>query len=251
MIRSFTVALLLSSVFPAYADVIELKTGQRVEGTFKQGTAASISVEVAGQTLTIEVEKVRAIYFGAAPAPVAQQPSARDEAMKALRGLRSVSQAGITYRDYAPRVSDAKILVDRYAAEPDPSPAKVAITDTMAFYVYAASAWNGQISKSYAGLGSNPLIAQCPPLKAKLDEPPIVRMPPDTSMYRDVSVSFHVPIIWSCASDKLAEAEKLLGSGLAAPAAPMAPSVSGPRPAPEWCKAENVVWLGDRCVEKK
>jgi hypothetical protein len=29
-------------------------------------------------------------------------------------------------------------------------------------------------------------------------------------------------------------------------------STPGPgRPAPDWCKAENVVWLGDRCVERK
>jgi hypothetical protein len=52
---------------PAPADVIELKTGQRVEGTFKQGTPTRISLEVGGQTITFEVEKVRAIYFGVAP----------------------------------------------------------------------------------------------------------------------------------------------------------------------------------------
>lgn len=36
------------------------------------------------------------------------------------------------------------------------------------------------------------------------------------------------------------------------PPAPIDPSAtSPPRPAPDWCKAENVVWQGDRCVEKK
>jgi hypothetical protein len=75
-------ALSLCSGLPAYADVLELKTGQRVEGTFKQGTAANISVEVAGQTITIELEKVRAIYFGAAPAPT-PKPAATQAAPQA------------------------------------------------------------------------------------------------------------------------------------------------------------------------
>lgn len=65
---------------PAYADVIELKTGQRVEGTLKQATPASVSVEVGGQTITFTGDKVRAIYFGVAPAPVTKSaaPPAAD-----------------------------------------------------------------------------------------------------------------------------------------------------------------------------
>jgi hypothetical protein len=33
---------------------------------------------------------------------------------------------------------------------------------------------------------------------------------------------------------------------------PLPPAAtSEPRPAPDWCKAENLVWRGDSCVEKK
>ena len=29
------------------------------------------------------------------------------------------------------------------------------------------------------------------------------------------------------------------------------PSVKASRPAPDWCKTENLVWQGDKCMEKK
>lgn len=66
----------------AAADVVELKTGQRVDGTLRQATPASVSIEVGGQTITFEGEKVRAIYFGVAPAStsMAATPSLRAEA---------------------------------------------------------------------------------------------------------------------------------------------------------------------------
>ena len=126
----------------AFADVIELKTGQRVEGTLKQATPAGVSIEVGGQTITFEGERVRAIYFGTAPAPIVAQPTPRDEAMKALRGLRSVTEGGINQRDYAPRASDAKIVVDRYRADVPADVARDAISESPGFYVFAATAWN-------------------------------------------------------------------------------------------------------------
>jgi len=112
------IVLSLMAVAPSLADVVELKTGQRVEGTFKQATPSGIVIEVGGQIITFEQEKVRAIYFGPAPAPTQSQPSALAEAMKALKAIQFVTYGGVSYRDYAPRVSDAKIVVDRYLQEP-------------------------------------------------------------------------------------------------------------------------------------
>ena len=51
-------------------DTLELKTGERIEGAFKQATSAGAVIEVAGQPITIPHERVRAIYFGSAPGPV-------------------------------------------------------------------------------------------------------------------------------------------------------------------------------------
>jgi hypothetical protein len=97
------------------ADTIELKTGERVEGAFRQATSAGVVVEVAGQPITIALEKVQAIYFGAAP-PVrtAAESTRAQEVIDSLTALRSVTASGISYRDYAPRVLDTRVKVDRY-----------------------------------------------------------------------------------------------------------------------------------------
>ena len=68
-------AFLIVFISLASADVVELKTGQRVEGTFKQATPAGIVIEVGGQTITFKQEKVQAIYFGSAPASQQQRVS--------------------------------------------------------------------------------------------------------------------------------------------------------------------------------
>jgi hypothetical protein len=214
----FLAAVLLAGV--VRADVIELKTGQRVEGTLTQTTSVSVVVEVGGQTITFDREKVRAIYFGAAPAASLAQPSARDEAMKALKGLRSVAQGGIAYRDYAPRVSDAKIVVDRYLGEGQESPDRAPIRESMEYYVYAASAWNSSVSRSgYEEIAVNPLMQRCQPLMAELgrsqrDDALLWRSTDPRMRLMTAGIligSRGVPIIWACAADKITEAEKLLG----------------------------------------
>ena len=45
------------------ADVVELKTGERLEGTFKQANAAGVVIEVGGQAINMPLEKVRAMFF--------------------------------------------------------------------------------------------------------------------------------------------------------------------------------------------
>jgi TonB family protein len=47
------------------ADTIELKSGERIEGTFKQATSAGPVIEVGGQSITIPLGRLQAIYFGA------------------------------------------------------------------------------------------------------------------------------------------------------------------------------------------
>ena len=243
MKRLLTVVLLLVAS-PAGADVIELKTGQRIEGALKQATPASVAVEVGGQTITFEGEKVRAIYFGAAPAS-ATPPKLSQDALRALKGLESVTKGGVTYRDYGPRVSDAKITVDRYLQAPEDSgtPAKTSLSDAMGLYVFAGAAWSARITNDTSGIISHPMIERCPALRDKVSGMPVTGNA-FADVPRGVRISFEIQTIWSCASDQLTEAEKLLGSG-------SSPSIAGPRPAPDWCKTDNVVWQGDRCVEKK
>lgn len=165
------VLLMLAIAPAAWADVVELKTGQRVEGTFRGADAASVRIEIGGQVLTFKPEQVRAIYYGTAPA--AAESSARDEALKALKALRSIAQVltTLTYRDYAPRVSDTRIIVDRYLQEKGGDAGiKGAIAQSMHFYMLAGLAWDAELARgpavtlAYLRVGSDPAVAQCEPV---------------------------------------------------------------------------------------
>ena len=69
----------MATVSGTFADVVELKTGQRIEGTFKGADDASVRIEVGGQVVTFTPEQVRAIYYGSSPAhaPANADPGAR------------------------------------------------------------------------------------------------------------------------------------------------------------------------------
>jgi hypothetical protein len=119
MSRVLTIAVfVLIAASSALADVIELKTGQRVEGTLKQATPASVSVEVGGQTITFTGDKVRAIYFGAAPAPQAR-PSARSSSAPDRFVLWSTMNGTIMRRPEIKNVGvhDSEKECDKMAAE--------------------------------------------------------------------------------------------------------------------------------------
>jgi hypothetical protein len=201
--------LLSLGVARASADVVELKNGQRVEGTFKGGDDSAVKIEIGGQVITFKPDQVRAMYFGAAPTASPAGISPRDEALKALKALQSVTTGGTNYRDYAPRVSDAKIIVDRYLSAVSEAPERPAIATAMGFYVLAGSAWSAKVSRSnYEAVGGNPLIERCGPIK-QLAERPDSR---SSAASRGIAIVIlgDVSMIWSCASDQIAEVEKLM-----------------------------------------
>jgi hypothetical protein len=125
-------------------------------------------IEVGGQPLTLPLEKVAAIYFGDAkpaskPAASSTQVVLAAEALDALRALRSVTEGSTSYRDYAPRVLDAKVKVDRYlsSATPDEAQQKMpmnqaseatqlwgAIKIAMFCYGHASEIWNDWLTAS-------------------------------------------------------------------------------------------------------
>jgi hypothetical protein len=145
-------------------------------------TSRAVSIEVGGQTITFTRDKVRAIYFGSA-SNVASQPSPRDEALRALKGVQSAVEGGISYRDYTPRVTDAKIVVDRYldGGKSDLDAAKAPIAAAMGYYTLASNAWSVKISVAANGgmsdvnneietakLGLDLLIKDCPTAQAEI-----------------------------------------------------------------------------------
>ena len=166
------------------ADTIELRTGERIEGAFKQATSAGAVIEVGGQSITIPLEKVQAIYFGA-PARTANGPAPSQEAVDALRALRSVTGSGIAYRDYSQRVLDSRVKVDHYLSSQagDGPELRRAIRAAMLEYELASQVWitkadppaNGSLWKPMGVTMQDPDVAKCPTVKGASemnDSPP-------------------------------------------------------------------------------
>lgn len=195
---------------PAFADVVELKTGQRVEGALKQATPASVSIEVGGQTITFEGDKVRAIYFGAgpAPSPVATPvitPDHRDSALQALAGLRAITKSGVAYRDYNLRLHDATIAVDRYLRAAPPSDDRDVFSVAMGFYSLAATAWSARLSRGTVRGADYPFIERCARAKEFVDH----ATPPERGTFGGTAyLSDAVHIFWACGAD-LPEARRI------------------------------------------
>jgi hypothetical protein len=212
------------SVLPTYADVIELTTGERIEGKDAQLGLEGVSVEVGGQRLQFERAKVRAVYLGGPPATQGLRPGGANDAVQILKGLQSVTTAGVNYQNYAPRVLEAKVKIDEYLRQNrnDKREMLLAIDRSLGYYVLASSAWNANIvgtrrgaSPDYASIGSSPLVAQCEPLMNLIRSSPISQvvtrgLDQATSLGILVSSAGPQPL-WQCASQELSRAESLLG----------------------------------------
>lgn len=212
------------SVPLARADVIELRTGERVEGAFKGADAAAVRIEVDGRVLTFRPAEVRAIYYGPAPAvaPAVGAPvvpvAERDAALWALAALRSVARTGVTYQEYAPRLGEARAAVDRYLRAEDGAPAiKGAIAGSLQFYALAGTAWNASRTRgNYAVIGSDGALNECEPAQQVIAESK--RKAPytwrskgagDAATTGMVIANEGLGALWACGADKLAAAERL------------------------------------------
>ena len=198
------------------ADTVELKTGEKIEGTFKQATHAGVVIEVGGQAVTFGIEKVRAIYFGSAP--VSQQaPSPIGQALDALKALNSVTSAGVTFREYSTRVLDAKVLVDKFLASAPQDPAHDAISSAMGYHEMASQAWSARISSGADSLMTSQRIGtqlqrdSCPEaaeLVAAVANFGGKSRPPNPAVIGTLAGQ-HPGALWKCAARKVAEAEDI------------------------------------------
>ena len=206
----------------ALADVLQLKTGERVEGTFKQASLTDgVVIEIGGQSITIPFAKVRAIYFGAAPvaAPTVSVPtlsaaptvSAAKEALDALMELQTVTNVGISYRDYSSRTLDVKIKVDRYLRGSDGDPAKSAIGAAIRYYELASQLWGVAVSRGGGGISLDQIDAIRAELLADKSCPLIQTFVGNADQkLLPYLVGQQPGILWSCASGKIGEADQLL-----------------------------------------
>jgi len=133
-------------------------------------------------------------------------------AMNELRGLRSITQAGVTYRDYSPRVLDSKVKIDRYLDESGGSPEfKVVIREAMEMYVFASLVWNARITKTSWQVSGHPAIDLCPPLKDERDtaRDRAIRESRAPEVLAGWAIENNIPMIWTCASERIKQLETL------------------------------------------
>ncbi len=265
----FAIGVLVTlSAVTLKGDTVELKTGERLDGAFRQASAAGVVIVIAGQAMTIPIGKVQAIYFGQNPSSASATPSPFAEALDALRALRSVTESGITFHDYATRVLDAKVKVDRCqnssAANTD------AVRLAMREYELASRAWSASFAAEFNGaaamaevgimLEGTSEISKCPTVRSvieKVDQSQghaedlaqswggqramvLARIPwaSQRPILIGLLTSQTPAILWSCAASQLTEAERLTEQPSAVPktdatkvSAPKAAS-NGPVPAP-------------------
>ena len=199
---------------------VELKTGEHIEGTFKQATPTATVIDVAGQSITIPADKIQAMSFGAAVARPSGGPAPFQESLDELNALRSVTGSGISYMEYSRRVLDARVKVDHYSASAADSLLRSAITLAMREYELASQEWNEAINPKYRVhdillryidgrmLSEDP---KCPSFAQWHD---MVRQNFARNWYVrsfavDGLISRYQAVVWTCASDHVAEAQRL------------------------------------------
>lgn len=225
-IRLVVLPLLITAA--VRADTIEMKSGERVDGAFKHASAAGAVIEVAGQAITIPLEKVKAIYFGAAerPAPPAGE---FDGALDALKALQSATETGISFRDYTQLVLDARIKVDRSlrsASNTDDFRRK-AVQIAIGEYELARDVWDVSLNFLNAmkfnadRLEAIARMIEDSEAKCSVLTEFVVREPNKhgqqlaSSFLSETSALYEVrhvrthELLWSCASARVAEVERL------------------------------------------
>lgn len=218
-----TAALLLLAVCcarSASADVVELRSGERVEGRFKGADDAAVRIEVDGRLVTFPPAAVRAIYYGPPPASRAEPIAERHDALGALAAVRSIARPGVAYQDYAPRVAEARRLVESYLRKEDGAPAlKGAIAESLHYYALAGTAWSAGLGRgNYAAVGTDPALARCEPAQrviaeSKKKSPFVWRAKgageSATAGMVIATADDGIAALWTCAGDRLALAESL------------------------------------------
>jgi hypothetical protein len=235
-------ALLASSapVGPATADIIELVSGRRVQGTVKRATVSDIVVDVDGREVTFAQELVVSVTFEprasavAPPERPAAPPPARPEApapppepvaapierseeltraLAALKDLRSSTGAEGAGR-HRDRVAAAREPVAAYLVSPnhEPPAVKEAVAAAFRYYVLATIATDLRPTEEDIGaLGRSPLIATCPHAQRLIEETGrTLGFDPTHPRFAGLVVATEGrAALWTCAAENLERAEAL------------------------------------------
>lgn len=192
-------------------DVLELKSGQKLEGQYAGGSRDEVRFQVGSQTLRFPLAEVSRLTIGSAAQGDFQR--AAKDALRQLKALASVTAGGTTYQLYSARVEDAKVKIDQFLDEFKPSPAAKfteAVADSMGFYVAASSVWNAKVSRTgYENLTVNPCVLKCPPMLEGFSHDGIKGLVPG-DLAHGMAMTYRLPLLWECARNALLDAEKAL-----------------------------------------
>lgn len=207
--RRLGCAIVLALSSAAHADVVELNTGERITGELKETTPEKVIVAVQGRLVSYDRNHVRAIFLtpparaGAAPAP--------GEALAALKRIQAfVSAPPPDLPAYTAQLDQNRAPVEAYLKAAPTEPAvQPPIADAFALYEFAAKVWQSRLANSApasAENGRNPIVDRCASLQRL-----VASYPPPTSQEnawrRGVALEFEISAIWSCAAEKISQAE--------------------------------------------
>jgi hypothetical protein len=205
--------IVLLAVPLARADVLELTSGQRLEGRVDQITPTTVVITRYGGVVILARESVRAIYLDpGVTAPPPLRPAVQD-ALEALRRLADANTSAITHPERAKRLAEAKTMVERYGKSPDGPPgAQESLGAALGFLALATTALNPALADAdLAAIGRSPVLDRCPYLAEAFQwDAPRLRTA-DRARNRGLIVSmFGVGALWRCGAEKIAEVERMI-----------------------------------------
>ncbi len=154
----------------------------------------------------------------------AEQRTIALDGLAALRDLRAFVQTGPSYQDYAQKTNGSKAAVEKFASLPNVNPElQASFAEAINLYNFALVAWTvglkggeaatkeeaGQI---YFSVANDPMIEVCGPLRDARNRSgeESTQIPPPVA--RGIAVTQNVPMIWTCAAERIAYLESVLGA---------------------------------------
>lgn len=152
---------------------------------------------------------------GAAPAvpqlPAAERQAAND-VLEGLKAVQSMAGGDVTFQDYTSRVLNTKVQVEKYLQAGGGDRAiKERVYEAMMLHLLAVDAWNAKLVNrrpAYESVGTHPALVFCPAIQPLLDLPAPTGGETTPATNRGVNVAANLDRVWSCAANKISEAER-------------------------------------------
>ncbi|HXJ83179.1 MAG TPA: hypothetical protein VMS64_31405 [Candidatus Methylomirabilis sp.] len=147
--------------------------------------------------------------------PVSRSSSPAADALQVVKALRAAILSGMSFREYQSKVNAAANIVERYLAALPDGPETESISDAVRYFTLAESAWNNQgtITRT-VWLRKADALDRCTAYQdyAKSMQSKGEAFYAERIKNYVVISDGVISVLWSCASEKIAEAETLLAN---------------------------------------